>query len=314
MTTRSLVDGDVAAGEMGRSVDATLRRVAVIFRLLGWSWMVLLSTITLASDDNASAGVVVGALAIATIWTAVTFGAARSHRTFSSARFVVADGVVAAIVLLSSTIAGSEHFFHGGYPMSWLGIAAYAWGFRDTVLGSVALALEQGVVELAAGSGAVPIAGSVTFMVFGIVAGWSFSALREADRERLEARESLALEQQERARFEERAELANRLHDSVLQTLVALRCVALRCVALRCVVLRCVALRCVARRGTNARFGTWLAARSGSCAERSTNTDRHTTRASAPPCSTTVERSRTCTKSRSTLSSVAMQRSMIGTT
>ena len=304
MTTRSLVDGDVAAGEMGRSVDATLRRVAVIFRLLGWSWMVLLSTITLASDDNASAGVVVGALAIATIWTAVTFGAARSHRTFSSVRFVVADGVVAAIVLLSSRIAGSEHFFHGGYPMSWLGIAAYAWGFRDTVLGSVALALEQGVVELAAGSGAVPIAGSVTFMVFGIVAGWSFSALREADRERLEARESLALEQQERARFEERAELANRLHDSVLQTLVALRCVALRCVA----------LRCVARRGTNARFGTWLAARSGSCAERSTNTDRHTTRASAPPCSTTVERSRTCTKSRSTLSSVAMQRSMIGTT
>ena len=299
MTTRSLVDGDVAAGEMGRSVDATLRRVAVICRLLGWSWMVLLSTITLASDDNASAGVVVGALAIATIWTAVTFGAARSHRTFSSARFVVADGVVAAIVLLSSTIAGSEHFFHGGYPMSWLGIAAYAWGFRDTVLGSVALALEQGVVELAAGSGVVPIAGSVTFMVFGIVAGWSFSALREADRERLEARESLDLEQQERARFEERAELANRLHDSVLQTLVALRCVA---------------LRCVARRGTNARFGTWLAARSGSCAERSTNTDRHTTRASAPPCSTTVERSRTCTKSRSTLSSVAMQRSMIGTT
>ena len=247
MTTRSLVDGDVAAGEMGRSVDATLRRVAVICRLLGWSWMVLLSTITLASDDNASAGVVVGALAIATIWTAVTFGAARSHRTFSSARFVVADGVVAAIVLLSSTIAGSEHFFHGGYPMSWLGIAAYAWGFRDTVLGSVALALEQGVVELAAGSGVVPIAGSVTFMVFGIVAGWSFSALREADRERLEARESLDLEQQERARFEERAELANRLHDSVLQT---------RCVALRCVALRCVALRREA------------GPRSGSCAER----------------------------------------------
>ena len=223
MSTRSLVDGDVAAGKIGRSVDATLRRVAVIFRLLGWSWMVLLSTITLASDDEASAGVVVGALAIATIWTAVTLGAARSHRTLSSARFVVADGVVAAIVLLSSTIAGAEHFFHGGYPMSWLGIAAYAWGFRDTVLGSVALAIEQGVVELVGGSGAVPVAGSVTFMVFGIVAGWSFSALREADRERLEARESLAREQQERARFEERAELANRLHDSVLQTLIALR-------------------------------------------------------------------------------------------
>ena len=46
---------------------------------------------------------------------------------------------------------------------------------------------------------------------------------RRADEDRLQARESLAHEQQERARFEERAELAKRLHDSVLQTLIALR-------------------------------------------------------------------------------------------
>ena len=63
----------------------------------------------------------------------------------------------------------------------------------------------------------------MTFIVFATVAGWAFSALRVADRERLEARERLAAEQRDRARFEERAELANRLHDSVLQTLIAIR-------------------------------------------------------------------------------------------
>ena len=223
MTIGTPEAGIEPAGERVLPVDATLRRVAVIFRLLGWAWMFMLGIVTLLSDKEATPAVVVGTMALVTVWTAGTLLAARTHGTLSANWYVVADGVVAMAVLLSSTVAGADHFFHGGYPMSWLGIAAYAWGFRGTVLGSVVLAVEQGAVEYFAESEAVPIAGSVTFIVFATVAGWAFSAIRLAVRERMEAEEELVAEQRERARFEERAELANQLHDSVLQTLIALR-------------------------------------------------------------------------------------------
>ena len=218
---RASVFGDGSAGEL--PVDTTLRRVTVIFRLLGWAWMVMLGIVTLVSDKDAAPAVVVATMVLVTVWTVGTLVAARSHETLRASWFVAADGVVAMAVLTSSTLAGADDFFHGGYPMSWLGVAAYAWGFRGAVAGSVVLAVEQGIVEFFAEKPPVPIAGSVTFIVFATVAGWGFSAIRRADRERLEAQDRLAVEQQERARFEERAELANRLHDSVLQTLIAIR-------------------------------------------------------------------------------------------
>ncbi len=204
-------------------VDATLRRVAVIFRMLGWGWMMLLGTVTLVSDDRANVGVVVAALVMTTLWTANTVRLRRSHRVLSSSMYVVADGLVAVAALASSTLADSENIFSGGYPMSWLGVAAYAWGVRGAVAGSVVLAIEQGIVEYLADSPPVPIAGSVTFIVFAVVAGWGFTALRRADRARLDAYEALSAEEEARARYEERAELADRLHDSVLQTLIAIR-------------------------------------------------------------------------------------------
>ena len=204
-------------------VDATLRRVAVIFRLLGWAWMTLLAVVTLIDDDKADPAVVAVSLALVTVWTGVTLAVRHSHNILSSSTFVVADGLVAVFALASGSIAESEHLFSGGYPMSWLGIAAYAWGIRGAVAGSVVLAVEQGIVEYLADRPAVPIAGSVTFVVFAIVAGWGFTALRRADRARLDAFEELTEEQRARARFEERAEMANRLHDSVLQTLIAIR-------------------------------------------------------------------------------------------
>jgi signal transduction histidine kinase len=195
----------------------------VIFRILGWAWMALLVAITLVSDNGSDVGITLGSLAVVTAWTGATLYAAQAHERLSSSAFVIADGLVAIGALASSAVAGAENMFSGGYPMSWLGVAAYAWGMRGAVAGSTVLAVEQAIVEFQADKGAVPIAGSVTFIVFAVVAGWGYSAVRRADRARLDARAKLAAEQQERARFEERARLANRLHDSVLQTLVAIR-------------------------------------------------------------------------------------------
>lgn len=212
-------------------VNATLRRVAVIFRLLGWAWMLLLVVVTLLTDDGADPVVAIAAMILATVWTVVTLRVAGFHETLSRPSFVIADGVVGLVILSASAIAGAEHFFHGGYPMSWLGVAAYAWGFRGAAPGSLAFVIGQIVVDLFDRRGqAVPIAGSVTFFVFAVVAGWAFSALRDGDAARMRTSEALEREQElrvqeqrRRARYEERVELADRLHDSVLQTLVVLR-------------------------------------------------------------------------------------------
>jgi signal transduction histidine kinase len=212
-----------AADDATLPVNATLRRVAVIFRLLGWGWLIILGILTLIDDKDATPAIVVGTMALASAWTVVTLLAAKSHATLSRVGYVIADGIVALLVLSASTAAGAEDFFHGGYPMSWLGVAAYAWGLRGAFIGSLVLAVEQGLVEYIADKPLVPIAGSVTFIVFAVVAGWGFSALRISDRERLEARRRLADESELRARSEERVELANRLHDSVLQTLIVMR-------------------------------------------------------------------------------------------
>jgi signal transduction histidine kinase len=214
----------------GLPVNATLRRIVVIFRLLGWAWMLAAVIVTLIYDDEVNAGIAIGAAALATMWTALTLWAARSHERLTNLVFVGVDLAITLAILSASEVAGADHFFHGGYPMSWIIVAAYAWGFRGVAYGSLTLVAEQIVVDIVSGRAEVSVVGAVTFLVFGIVVGWAFSALRDGERRRLETvaqlaeeQEKLAAEQRQRARFEERVELANRLHDSVLQTLIVLR-------------------------------------------------------------------------------------------
>ena len=95
---------------------------------------------------------------------------------------MISDLLVALIILGASEIAGAEHFFHGGYPMSWVLVAAYAWGFLGAAYGSLFLVGEQVVVNVMGERGEIPAAGSVTFLVFGVVVGWGFDALRDRER------------------------------------------------------------------------------------------------------------------------------------
>jgi len=203
-------------------VNDTLRRLVIIFRALAWIWMLTLVIITFITDDGADVALTGGALFIATAWVGVTVWAARSG-VLGTAAFLVVDGLVALLLGAASTIAGAEDFFHGGMPMSWLIVAAYAYGTWGAVPASIVLGVEQVIVHVIEGKGAVSAAGSLVFVVFAVVVGWAFDSLRHAERRRMDAEQRLLAERAKRARQEERARLANQLHDSVLQSLLVMR-------------------------------------------------------------------------------------------
>lgn len=205
-------------------VDETLRRVVVAFRLLGWLWLVLLITVTLATDPEANRAIIVGTLLLASIWTGFTLWAARRPEVLGSWWFLIADGAVALLVASASFVAGSEDLFHGGYPISWVGVAAYSKGLIGAVIAAVILSAHQVIAYAVEGERSlVATTGNVVFLVFAVILGWAFDSLRTNDRLRRQAELRLEEEQARRARHEERAELANQLHDSVLQTLQVIR-------------------------------------------------------------------------------------------
>jgi signal transduction histidine kinase len=137
--------------------------------------------------------------------------------------FIAIDGVVSLGLGAASSMAGAEDLFHGGMPMSWILVAAYGFGIRGAVPASVVLGMEQVAVHVVDDRGTVGMAGSLVFVVFALAIGWVFDALRQAEIARLEAEQHLIDEQRARARHEERANLADQLHDSVLQSLLVVR-------------------------------------------------------------------------------------------
>jgi signal transduction histidine kinase len=199
-------------------VDVTLRRVVVLFRVLAWVWMISLVIVALVTDTGVDDAVMLGTAGLATVWTGVTVWAARV-RVLGASTFVILDGLVALSIGAASSVAGAEDLFHAGMPMSWILVAAYAYGLWGAVPASLLLAVEQVVVHLVDDRGLSGAFGSLVFPVFAIVLGVAFAAVRS--REALEKR--LAAETQKHELQRERAELANRLHDSVLQTLHVIR-------------------------------------------------------------------------------------------
>ena len=137
--------------------------------------------------------------------------------------FVLSDGVVAALLTGAGWAAGAPDFLSGGYPISWLFVVAYATSLRWTMLAAVLVtfysAWFHGLMDL----GAMRTLGSIQFLVVGLMTGWAFDTLRNREALRIEAESNLREQQQESALHEERANLASRLHDSVLQTLQMIR-------------------------------------------------------------------------------------------
>ena len=204
-------------------IETTLVQLVLFVRILGFVWMTLLVVVTWFTDSDANLVVVALAEIAAAAWTVVTIVASRNPATMRTWQFVILDGAVALFVASASFLAGASELFHGGYPISWLAVAAFAGGMRLAVAAAVVLALDQIVGFMLTDRSLVATTGAFVFIVYAVIFGWTIDTLRRNDARRRAAEHALETERTERALEAERLALANELHDSVLQTLQVIR-------------------------------------------------------------------------------------------
>jgi len=205
-------------------IETVLLRIVLAFRVLGFVWMVLLVIGAFLTDDSADRSVVVAMTALAGTWTLVTIWMARSPDRIKSPWFAVADLLVAIVVANISFWAGAESNLYGGYPISSIAVVAYASDLKWTLGAGVVLFLNQWIGMEAEGSSPLTDQlGSVVFLVYAAIVGYGFDLIRERDAMRRAAQEELEAQRLQEIRNMEQRLLADQLHDSVLQTLHAIR-------------------------------------------------------------------------------------------
>lgn len=205
-------------------IENILLKIMLAFRVLGWVWLMLLVVASLMTDPGANRVIVISMAAGSLVWTIFTLWMAQDQRRVKSTAFVVADGIVVLIVANASYYAGASSLLHGGFPISWLAVVAYATNVRWTLGAAAILFVNQWLGMESEGSYKVPDqVGAVVFFVYGAIVGYGFDLIRDRDRLRRTATEELALERQRQIRHGEQLAIADQLHDSVLQTLHAIR-------------------------------------------------------------------------------------------
>lgn len=230
-TQHDIHSGSFASMNLGRfnhrgspELEATLRRMVVVFRTLGLVWMLILVATTLAVDPPPRIWVVWASVGLAVGWTVLTWYMARFRAgAMAGLGWLAADTVAMLAIGGASVASGASELFHGGLPLSYVFVGALVGGLPGSLIAATLLAVEQFAVHVIAELGAVRAAGSVIFFVVAAIVGWTFDKLRDYDIERRAAQDALTEERAARAVQEERGMLADRLHDSVLQTLHAIR-------------------------------------------------------------------------------------------
>ena len=205
-------------------VERVLLWIVLAFRVLGYAWLALLCGAALATDEGADDSIVIALIVGAGVWTLLTVVLSRRPDRLKSPWFVVTDGVVALLVASASYFAGAESNLHGGYPISWLAVVAYAYDARWTMAASLALFVNQWVGMDIEGSRTLPDKlGAVVFPIYGAIVGFGFDLIRQRDSLWRDAERKLREERQRQARHEEQRRLADQLHDSVLQSMHAIQ-------------------------------------------------------------------------------------------
>jgi signal transduction histidine kinase len=209
------------------AIDATLLRIAVVFRVVGAGWLILLAILTLATetsqiDPGVLNGLVLSAIGIAVVWTAVTVVLMyRRPTVLQHVAFLAVDVALAVWTALTPSLTQSVSFFAGGFPISSPLLIATTRGMVATLLPAMLVAGSSVFGLSRASARAVEVV--AINLLAPIVVAWGFGTIREQDRQRRLAEEALALERTKVARADERAEMAAHLHDSVLQTLALIQ-------------------------------------------------------------------------------------------
>jgi signal transduction histidine kinase len=215
---------DEATDTAVEPIENVLLKIVLAFRVLGWAWLLLLVIAAWFTDDTANKTILLS-MAVGTFaWTVFTVWIAKDQARFKSPVFVIADGLVALMVASASYFAGAESNLHGGYPISWIAVVAYAGDVRWALGAGVVLFLNQWIGMDIEGSRTVPDkAGAVVFLVYALILGYGFDIIRQRDGLRKKAEVELEAERRQQIRHAEQQKLADQLHDSVLQTLHAIR-------------------------------------------------------------------------------------------
>lgn len=189
--------------------------------------MAILASVTLATDPDAITGYVWTALVAGLVMTAVALTRGAGQPAFvTSWQFLAVDGVVALAIAILPWLAGAKTIFFGGYPVSWLMFLVFGLRLRFAMVGVGTLIASQ---VLGANLSPQPFdaMGLVRSILSNVVVvsimGLGFRWLRAMDGRREAAEQALAEERERRIRSEERADLAGKLHDSAVQTLVVLQ-------------------------------------------------------------------------------------------
>ena len=206
-----------------RNVDDTLKRIVVIYRSLAGVWALVLMGVLVAGGHAGDRPVIYASAVLVVVWTLGTVWVSRQGDLLGRLWFVIADGIVILLLSAGGAIAGADDFFSGGYPSSWLFVVAFSASLRWTMTAAMVLLIEHAYLHVIMELGDARTAGTLQFVVLGLIIGWAFDSLRLHDRLRREAEQLLADERAANARYQDRADIARKLHDSVLQTLHVIR-------------------------------------------------------------------------------------------
>ena len=204
-------------------VNDTLRGVAAGYRAVVWVWMLILVTVEALGNDPGNRWVLAGAMMVATVWLGVSLWASRQNKRLGSPWFAISDGIIALALSAAGWLAGTNDFVSGGWPGSWLFMVAFAANLSWTLAAGMVLVAVNICLHLLHDLPAGRTAGTFQFIALALVVGWAFDSLRDREGLRLAAETALARQKEETARHQERSRLADHLHDSVLQTLHAIR-------------------------------------------------------------------------------------------
>ena len=196
-------------------VDAALGRVAVVLRLIGAVWIVLLVATTWAAGQLMAPVASWAVTAFAVGWAVLAWRTGLIERGSAAGSFAAwVDVAVTVVVILGPGFFGETTGFAGGYPFASLVVALAVAGRTGVGVAAAVLSAATLLNLFSVGTPSLPSATSnVLFYGLGASALWlGVQVLRGQEARTRRAESELAVAR-------ERATTATHLHDSVLQTL-----------------------------------------------------------------------------------------------
>jgi signal transduction histidine kinase len=206
--------------------EAALLRAVIGYRIVAAVWLAILGVLILAERGTPADRPWRVALTITAVaaWTTVASVISLRDPNRTTTGWFVALDVGGAIGSIVAADWAGTFVFAGGYPLAAVFATLLSRGTVPGMIAAGSLSITA-IIRLGTITGATASDTSfvIVYLFAGGAAAWAFSVIRTADRRRAEAEGRLRTEQAERARAEEHAAFASRIHDSVLQTLALIQ-------------------------------------------------------------------------------------------